>query len=88
MTRQSLLLGIPVDIELMELHGPDADAGRDSERWGILVGERLHLISEVIDGWMSDGHKYVGVTVNDGRRFILRQDATTDQWCACRLVRT
>ena len=86
MTHQSLLLGIPVDIELMELPGPAEDAG-DSERWGFLVGERLHLISEVIDGWMSDGHKYVGVTVNDGRRFILRQDATTDRWCACRLVR-
>ncbi len=86
MTRQSLLLGIPVDVELVELAGPAEDAG-ESESWGFIVGERLHLISEVIDGWMSDGHKYVGVTVLDGRRFILRQDATTNRWCACRLVR-
>jgi hypothetical protein len=86
MTRQSLLLGIPVDIELVELPGSGEDGG-DSESWGFVAGERLYLISEVVDGWMSDGHKYVGVTVRDGRRFILRQDAMTDRWCACRLVR-
>ena len=85
MKRNSMLVGIPVHIELMELgSAQDADA---PELWGFLFGDRMHLISQVVDGWTSEEHKYLEVCVQGGRRFMLRQDAYTEHWTASALIR-
>ena len=62
----------------------DADA---PELWGFLFGDRMHLISQVVDGWTSEEHKYLEVCVQGGRRFMLRQDAFTEDWTASALIR-
>ncbi len=85
MKRNSMLVGMPIPIELMEL-GPAHDA-EGPELWGFLFGDRVHLISQVVEGWTAEEHKYLQVRVQDGRRFMLRQDAFTEHWTASALVR-
>lgn len=85
MKRNSMLVGIPIHIELMEL-GSAQDA-EGPELWGFLFGDRVHLISQIVDGWTSEEHKYLQVRVQDGRRFMLRQDAVTEHWTASALIR-
>lgn len=86
MKHSSLMVGIPVDIELMELTGA-AESSGEPELWGFLFGDRMHFISQIVEGWICDEHKYVEVKVNDGRRFILRQDGDTSRWSASAVVR-
>jgi hypothetical protein len=86
MTPDSLVVGIPVDIELMELVGPAEESG-EPELWGFLFDNQLQLISRIVDGWIAEQHRYVEVALHDGRRFLLRQDAATSQWTASALIR-
>jgi hypothetical protein len=85
MKRHSMLVGIPIHIELMELGSTDDADG--PERWAFLFGDRMHLISQIVDGWTSEEHRYLQVRVQDGRRFMLRHDASTQRWTASALIR-
>jgi hypothetical protein len=87
MNRDCFVLGIPADIELMELVAP-AEGSGEPELWGFLFGERVHLISRIVNGWTTGDHRYIEVAVHDGGRFMLRYDAATDKWTASAVVRT
>jgi hypothetical protein len=84
MKRNCLWLGIPVDIDELTVSASHSDG---QELWGFCFGDRMHLISQVVDGWTSEEHKYVQVEVQGGRRFMLRQDAVTQDWTASPLIR-
>jgi hypothetical protein len=86
MNRDLLLLTIPVDVELMELAQP-SDASGEPELWGFVLGEQLHVVTHVVEGWVDSEHKYVEVVVQDGRRFMLREDGGSGQWSASALMR-
>jgi hypothetical protein len=86
MNQDSLLLTIPVNVELMALAQASGASG-EPELWGFLLGEQLHVVTRVVDGWMDSEHKYVEVVVQDGRRFMLREDGGSGQWSASALMR-
>ena len=86
MNRDSLVIGTPVTVELLELIEPAGPSG-EPEQWGFMFGERLCLIAQVLDGWSSDDSKYLEVVVQDGRRFMLRHDGEADEWTASAFVR-
>jgi hypothetical protein len=84
MKRNSMLVGIPRPIELMELGTAQDAEGR--ELWGFLFGDRVHLISQIVEGWTAEEHRYLQVRVQGGRRFMLRQDGFTEHWTASALI--
>jgi len=78
MDNRSLIIGMPVRTELIEL----------PEQWAFVVQERMCLIDEILDGWSAPEHECLSVRVVDGRRFMLRHDANTDQWTVSAFLRT
>jgi hypothetical protein len=86
MRKDSLVLTIPVDVELMELAEASGASG-EPELWGFLLGDQVHVVAQIVDGWLESEHKYVEVKVQDGRTFMLRQDGPTGQWTASALIR-
>jgi len=77
MDNPSLIIGTPMRTELIEL----------PEQWGFVVHERVCLIDEVLEGWSAPEHECLSVRVRDGRRFMLRRDANTDEWTASAFLR-
>ena len=86
MKRDPLIIGTPVEVELIELVEPAGPSG-EPEQWGFVFGERLCVVAQVLDGWASGESKFLEIQVQDGRRFMLRHDGATDEWCASPFVR-
>lgn len=77
MDRHSLVIGKPIDVELIEL----------PEEWAILLNQRICVIDEVLEGWGLEEHQCLSVRMRDGRRFMLRHETLTDRWTACAFLR-
>jgi hypothetical protein len=50
------------------------------------LGERRFEVVELLDRWLHPAHRYFKVKVDDGRVFILRHDAPSDEWDLAALV--
>jgi hypothetical protein len=50
------------------------------------LGERRFDVVELLDRWLDPAHRYFKVKVDDGRTFILRHDALSDEWDLAGLV--
>ena len=44
------------------------------------LGERDYLIEEVVDQWYGPGGAFFRVRTDDGRVYLLRHEAATDEW--------
>lgn len=44
------------------------------------LGQRRIPVVAVVEQWTEAQYRYVKVRVEDGRRFVLRQDCATSQW--------
>jgi len=44
------------------------------------LGQRRLPVVAVLEQWTDAQHRYFKVRVEDGRRFVLRHDATTGAW--------
>ena len=44
------------------------------------LGSRRLPVVAVVDQWVEGQYRYVKVRVDDGRRFVLRQDSVTGAW--------
>ena len=50
------------------------------------LGERRFEVVALLDRWLHPAHRYFKVKVDDGRIFILRHDASSDEWDLAALV--
>ena len=50
------------------------------------LGERRFEVVALLDRWLHPAHRYFKVKVDDGRTFILRHDASSDEWDLAALV--
>jgi hypothetical protein len=44
------------------------------------LGQRRIPVVAVVEQWTDAQYRYVKVRVDDGRRFVLREDAATSEW--------
>ncbi len=44
------------------------------------LGERRIMVRELLDRWLGEDHAYFKLAGDDGARYIIRQDRTTDTW--------
>jgi len=60
------------------VYGP-GNGGEQQPRVFYLGGRRLPVAS-IRGSWLDAGHRWYEVSVDDGRRFVLRHDPLTGQW--------
>ena len=44
------------------------------------LGQRRIPVVAIVEQWAEAQYRYVKVRVDDGRRFVLRQDSATGEW--------
>lgn len=59
--------------------------GEEEPRAFTLDTRRLEVL-EILDRWLSPGHRYFKVKADDGRTLILRHDAASGDWELAGLV--
>jgi hypothetical protein len=58
----------------------------EEEPRAFTLGERRFDVLAIEDRWLHPEHRYFKVLVDDGRRFVLRHDSTSDEWELAALV--
>ena len=58
----------------------------EQEPLAFWLGQRRFEVVAVLDRWLHPAHRYFKVEVDDGRVFILRHDALSDDWDLAALV--
>ena len=58
----------------------------EEEPRSFVFGERRFEVLEIVDRWIDPEHRYFKVKADDGRTFVLRHDATKDEWELAALV--
>ena len=60
----------------------------EEEPRAFTLGERRFEVKEILDRWLSPGHRYFKVKADDGRALILRHDVASGEWELAGLVGT
>lgn len=58
----------------------------EEEPRAFTLGETRFAVAAIVDRWLDPRHRYFKVKVDDGRQFVLRHDAATDEWELAALV--
>lgn len=58
----------------------------EEEPRAFTLGERRFAVVGIVDRWLAPEHRYFKVEVEDGRRFVLRHDETSQEWELTALV--
>jgi len=60
------------------VYGPSS-GGEEQPRVFYLGARRLQVVA-IVGRWLDGGHRLYEVSVEDGRRFVLRHDPATGRW--------
>ena len=58
----------------------------EQEPRAFTLGERRFEVVEILDRWLDPEHRYFKVSVEDKRKFLLRQDTGSGEWVLAGLV--
>ena len=58
----------------------------EQEPRAFTLGERRFEVIEILDRWLDPQHRYFKVSVEDQRKFLLRQDTASGEWVLAGLV--
>lgn len=58
----------------------------EQEPRAFTLGERRFEVVEILDRWLDPQHRYFKVSVEDKRKFLLRQDTESGEWVLAGLV--
>ncbi|KPK05961.1 MAG: hypothetical protein AMJ64_10375 [Betaproteobacteria bacterium SG8_39] len=58
----------------------------EQEPRAFTLGERRFEVIEILDRWLDPQHRYFKVSVEDQRKFLLRQDTDSGDWVLAGLV--
>jgi hypothetical protein len=58
----------------------------EEEPLAFTLGQRRFAILEILDRWLTPGHRYFKVAADDGRLLLLRHDTATEDWELAALV--
>ena len=58
----------------------------EQEPRAFTLGERRFEVIEILDRWLDPQHRYFKVSVEDRRKFLLRQDTASGEWMLAGLV--
>jgi len=58
----------------------------EQEPRAFTLGERRFEVVEILDRWLDPRHRYFKVSVEDKRKFLLRQDTDSGEWVLAGLV--
>ena len=58
----------------------------EQEPRAFTLGERRFEVVEILDRWLEPQHRYFKVSVEDQRKFLLRQDTASGEWVLAGLV--
>jgi hypothetical protein len=65
---------VPVKVECYSARNADKRPVR------FQLGERSHLVEDVVDRWYGPDGAYFTVQADDANVYLLRHDTTTDEW--------
>lgn len=58
----------------------------EQEPRAFTMGERRSQVVDILDRWISPGHRYFKVRADDGRTLVMRYDSASDEWDIAALV--
>ncbi|MEJ2173375.1 MAG: hypothetical protein P8Y76_00260 [bacterium] len=58
----------------------------EQEPRAFTLGERRFEVVEILDRWLDPHYRYFKVSVEDKRKFLLRQDTESREWVLAGLV--